>query len=77
VLPIGGVKDKVLAAHRAGVRTVIVPRENEQDLRDIPEDVRNDLRFVLVDHVRDIVPVAMPQVKQSDGKQKRPRRKAS
>jgi ATP-dependent Lon protease len=61
VLPIGGVKDKVLAAHRAGVRTVIIPRENEQDLREIPDDVRNDLRFVFADHMRDIIPVAMPE----------------
>jgi ATP-dependent Lon protease len=63
VLPIGGVKDKVLAAHRAGVRTVIIPRENESDLRDIPDDVRDDLRFVLADHMRDITPVAMPETR--------------
>jgi ATP-dependent Lon protease len=75
VLPIGGVKDKVLAAHRAGVRTVVIPRENEQDLRDIPEDVRNDLRFVLADHMRDIAPIAMPQRNSTTGKARQPRKR--
>ena len=51
VLPIGGVRDKVLAAHRAGIRTVILPAENEKDIEDIPEHVRNDLRFVFADHM--------------------------
>jgi ATP-dependent Lon protease len=74
VLPIGGVKDKVLAAHRAGVRTVIIPRENEQDLRDIPEDVRSDLRFVFAEHMRDIVPVAMPDTVPASRSSPRPRR---
>jgi ATP-dependent Lon protease len=51
VLPIGGVRDKVLAAHRAGIRAVILPAENEKDIQDIPEHVRNDLRFVFADHM--------------------------
>jgi ATP-dependent Lon protease len=68
VLPIGGLKDKVLAAHRAGVRTIIVPRDNAQDLDEVPEDVRSDLRFVLADHVDDILPVAIPETKKSNRK---------
>ncbi len=58
VLQIGGLKEKVLAAHRAGIRTVICPIENEKDLTDIPEDVRNEMEFKLVstfDEVRAIV----------------------
>ncbi|HEY7817197.1 MAG TPA: S16 family serine protease, partial [Vicinamibacteria bacterium] len=55
VLPIGGVKEKVLAAHRAGFNRVILPRENEVHLRDIPEDVRNATEFVLVDRVEDVL----------------------
>ena len=48
VLPIGGVKEKVLAAHRAGIRVVVLPQENEKDLVEIPEEVRKDTEFVLV-----------------------------
>ena len=51
VLGIGGLKEKVLAAHRAGLRTVIMPKENEKDLQDIPANVRKQVRLVLVDHV--------------------------
>jgi ATP-dependent Lon protease len=49
VLPVGGIKEKVLAAFRAGVRTVILPRRNEGDLEDVPEEARKALRIVLVD----------------------------
>jgi len=51
VLPVGGIKDKVLAAHRFGVRTVIIPKKNANDLDEIPDDVRGGLQFVLVDHI--------------------------
>jgi ATP-dependent Lon protease len=55
VLPIGGVKEKVLSAYRGGIRTVILPKENEKDLRDIPEEVVKDLKIVLVDHVDQVL----------------------
>jgi ATP-dependent Lon protease len=51
VLPVGGIKDKVLAAHRLGVDTVILPKKNENDLDDLPEDVRGKLSFVLVEQI--------------------------
>lgn len=51
VLPIGGLKEKLLAAHRAGIKKVIIPKENERDLIDIPQTVRNNLEIVLVDHI--------------------------
>ena len=54
VLPIGGVKEKVLAAHRAGLRTVILPRRNEPDLEDVPEEVRDEMTFVLVDMIDEV-----------------------
>jgi ATP-dependent Lon protease len=51
VLPVGGIKEKVLAAHRAELRRIVLPRRNEQDLVEVPEDVRRDLDFILIDTV--------------------------
>jgi ATP-dependent Lon protease len=59
VLPIGGVKMKVLAAHRAGLDTVILPRRNERDLEDLPEDVRKEITFVLVDTIDEALTAAL------------------
>ncbi|HEX9299623.1 MAG TPA: S16 family serine protease, partial [Actinomycetota bacterium] len=58
-LPIGGVKQKVLAAHRAGLTEVILPKRNEGDLDDVPEQVRAEMRFHLADDVRDVLGVAL------------------
>jgi len=55
VLPIGGLKEKVMAAHRGGIRTIICPKENEKDLKDIPKEVLKDLRVILVDHVDQVL----------------------
>jgi ATP-dependent Lon protease len=60
VLPIGGVKEKVLAAQRAGISTVILPRENEGDLEDLPQDVRESMQFVLADAVGEVLEAALP-----------------
>ena len=59
VLEIGGLKDKVLAAHRAGVKTVIAPENNRKDLEDIPDYVQKDLEFVFVKHMDDVLEVAL------------------
>ncbi len=61
VLPIGGVKQKVLAAHRAGLTEVILPKRNEGDLDDVPEQVRAEMRFHLADDVRDVLGVALAE----------------
>ncbi|MDO4869957.1 MAG: endopeptidase La [Bacillota bacterium] len=53
VLPVGGIREKVMAAHRAGIRKVLLPKENEVDIPDIPEAVRNEMEFVLLDTVSD------------------------
>jgi ATP-dependent Lon protease len=55
VLAIGGLKEKILAAHRGGIRTIIAPKENEKDLRDIPKEVLKDLKVILVDHVDQVL----------------------
>jgi ATP-dependent Lon protease len=60
VLPIGGVKEKVLAAHRAGLKTVIIPARNEPDLHEVPADVRKELKFVLAKKVEDVLFAAVP-----------------
>jgi ATP-dependent Lon protease len=69
VLPIGGVREKVLAAERFGLKRVILPRENEPDLEDLPQDTRRKLDFSLVDSIEEVLGLAF------DGKRKgRPRR---
>jgi ATP-dependent Lon protease len=59
VLPVGGIKEKVLAAHRAGLKTVILPKQNEKDLEDIPGEVRRSLKFVLAEWVDDVFEAAL------------------
>jgi ATP-dependent Lon protease len=59
VLPIGGVREKVLAAQRAGVARVILPRENEPELQELPDEVRDGIEFVLVDSVGDVLDAAL------------------
>ncbi len=59
VLPVGGIKEKVLAAHRAGLKTIILPRRNEPDLDDLPKEVRKALKFVLVERVEQVLDVAL------------------
>jgi ATP-dependent Lon protease len=62
VLPIGGLKEKVLAARRAGLKRVIVPRANQKDLRDLPDEVRNEMEFVFADRVEDVLRVMLPSL---------------
>ena len=59
VFPIGGVKEKVLAAHRAGVRRIILPSRNEADVDDIPEDVRNELQIIFVSRIAEVIEAAL------------------
>ncbi|WP_144938835.1 endopeptidase La [Paenibacillus sp. 32O-W] len=59
VLPIGGLKEKALAAHRAGITTVLMPKDNEKDIQEIPESVREDLRFIPVSHMDQVLDEAL------------------
>ncbi len=55
VLPVGGIREKILAAHRAGIRTILLPKENRRDLEDVPEDVLAEIRFVFVDTIDQVL----------------------
>ena len=55
VMPVGGIREKVLAAHRAGIKKVLLPKECEKDLDEIPEKVRNQMEFVLLTHVKEAI----------------------
>ena len=61
VLPVGGIKEKVLAAHRAGIRTVLLPKLNDKDLEELPESVRKDMTFVLVDNIGEAIKGALKE----------------
>ncbi len=75
VLPVGGIKEKLLAAHRAGIREVLVPARNERDLEDVPKDVRSELKVHLVRRVDEVLalvlepPLVVPAPPQVDGEQ--------
>ena len=62
VLPVGGIKEKVLAAHRAGIKKIILPKENKRDLDEIPANVKRNLEFILVEHMDDVLKHAMVTV---------------
>jgi ATP-dependent Lon protease len=62
VLPVGGIKEKVLAAHRAGLKRIILPRRNQPDLDDLPAEVRESLEFVLVEHVNQVLAAALSPI---------------
>jgi ATP-dependent Lon protease len=63
VLPIGGLKEKSMSAHRAGLTTIIIPKDNEKDLEDIPKSVRDDLNFIAVSHLDEVLKIALGEKK--------------
>ena len=68
VLPVGGIKEKILAAHRAGLKTVILPKRNEVDLDELPKEVRDSLKFVLAERVEQVWDAALIPLKESKAK---------
>lgn len=63
VLPVGGIRDKVLAAHRAGLKKVILPRENEKDIEEVPQQVKEELEFIFVEHIDEVLEATIPAPK--------------
>jgi len=68
VLPVGGIKEKVLAAHRAGLKTIILPKRNENDIEDVPQEARDALRFILADRVDQVFAAALRDKDAARGK---------
>jgi ATP-dependent Lon protease len=62
VLPVGGIKEKVLAARRAGLKRVILPKENEKDLTELPEPVREEMEFIFAEKIQEVLSAAIPQL---------------
>ena len=77
VLPVGGVKEKLLAARRAKIKTVILPAPNERDLEDLPQEVRDDLTFIFVENVRQVFDIALREPKLPAERPKAKTQKAS
>ncbi len=77
VLPVGGIKEKVLAAHRAGLKTVILPNRNEKDLEDLPQEVRDSMKFVLVEKVEQVFDAALAAAVKAGGNGRKPARTAA
>lgn len=69
VLPVGGIREKVLAAHRTGIRHVILPKDNEAELNKLPDAVRDDMEFTLVNTLADVVEIAIPALKLKPSKE--------
>jgi ATP-dependent Lon protease len=61
VLPVGGIKEKILAARRAGIQRVIMPKANQKDLKEVPEEVRNEMSFIFVETIEEVLPAAFAQ----------------
>jgi ATP-dependent Lon protease len=72
VLPVGGIKEKMLAAHRAGIKTVILPKRNALDLEDIPEEVKKGLNFIFAESVDDVLESALEKPARSPAAKKNP-----
>ncbi|MCC6794106.1 MAG: endopeptidase La [Candidatus Hydrogenedentes bacterium] len=74
VLPVGGIKEKMLAAHRAGIRTVLLPKENEKDLVDVPDDIKKELTIQLVSEVDEVLHAAFDSKTKTNGRKARAKR---
>jgi ATP-dependent Lon protease len=71
VLPVGGIKEKVLAAHRAGIKRIILPKANEKDVKEVPQEVRDDLTFILAERIEEVLRAAFNQETPTSSSDKR------
>lgn len=72
VMEIGGVKEKVIAAHRAGIKTVVLPKDNQKDMDDVPEKVKKDIKFIFADHLDQVLKTAVYGFVKTNGYPKSP-----
>ena len=72
VLPVGGIKDKVLAAQRAGIKTVIMPERNKKDMVDVPDSAKQDLKFKFVKRIEDLIPLVFERTRRKPEKTSAP-----
>ena len=75
VLPVGGIKEKVIAAHRAGVKKVLLPRDNMKDIDELPQNVKHDLEFRAIDTIDDVLEEALVKEKKPKEKKKEEKKK--
>ena len=66
----GGVKEKVTSAHRLGIKTIILPDHNQKDLEEIPDHIKKDLVFKFAKDMKDVIEIAIPEIKMGDEKKK-------
>lgn len=74
VLPVGGIKEKVLAAYRSDIREIILPMENEKDIEDIPKEVRDEIHFHLVEHLEEVLDISLEKPKKIKGRRAFPKK---
>jgi ATP-dependent Lon protease len=72
VLPVGGIKEKIIAAHRAGIKRVMLPARNRKDFEDIPEEVRRELEFIWLERVDEAIAAALEPKSESEAESKTP-----
>ncbi len=75
VLPVGGIKEKVLAAHRNGLKTIILPKRNEVDIEKVPDEVKKSIKFIFAETVQDVLDAALEKTSKKKEKSNEPVKK--
>jgi ATP-dependent Lon protease len=72
VLPVGGIKEKILAAHRAGIKRIIMPDRNQKDMVDVPQQAKDEMEFFYVKKIDELLPLALTEMPEKYGKPQTP-----